>query len=381
MNKLVLLVIMSLVSISAFASPSWVHPALNASNSHWDKATGTLSITKSVSFGDDSIIDDFYWNIPSQVKTVLIKKNVTLNGHLRFTAEGVIAGEDWNTSIIEGTSTIGWAHGPNAKPEKATSCKSGPAGDDRVHDCEKWQYGAISVQPRASKKSIYTVKNLKILNARTYAITAINHTLDVDRVKIIHTRGDRDLRSNSDGFGGGINSRISNSYINTWDDSIKLYRDGMQVENVTIIHNGNGAPFQLGWSNKKPAKFTLKNVLVKRGTEKHRGGFNLALFSNTRGKVAPTIFISGLAADYTPDTKITHQGKNLSIPWVYIRSKSDSKVTLNIEPSSPFYLNLSAQHAGGGKLSVNGADSAQKGHYVNGSLEDVVGCGCTADSI
>ena len=62
----------------------------------------------------------------------------------------------------------------------------------------------------------------------------------------------------TDGFGGGVDSRIRNSEIDTFDDSIKIYREMMTAENVTIFHNKNGAPFQFGWGGFDYAKLVAK---------------------------------------------------------------------------------------------------------------------------
>ena len=181
----------------------------------------------------------------------------------------------------------------------------------------------------------------------------------------------------SDGFGGGKNTRITNSYIDTWDDSIKLYKDGMHIENVTIIHNGNGAPFQFGWSNKEPASFTIKNVLVKKGAEKVKGGFNMALFTNAGGTVTPSIQIDGLVAHYSDGLLLTHSKMDKPIPIVYFRGTPKSEVNLQIKEGSVFQVKTGQASYGPGKLLINGQESGLTGIYEQGDASQVTGCGCS----
>ncbi|KMT65310.1 hypothetical protein [Catenovulum maritimum] len=360
------------VSLSFNVFSVQLHPKLNPQNSSWDDTSKTITINKSVVFGNDKDKEAFYWNIPKAVKKVILGKDVTITGGFRFTDQAEITGLDRDSSIIYGTETYAWARGKNKKQDPGTSCKNGPKGDDIVHDCEKWSYGAISVIGKAPKHLRYKVSNLTIINPRTYAITSQNHAFDIDRVTILNTRID-DTQSNSDGIGGGPNTRITNTKIDTWDDAIKLYKDGMHVENVTIIHNGNGAPFQFGWSNKKPANFYLKNILVKQGIPKQRDKrYNLALFTNSGGTVSPSVTIDGLAVEYTDQTKMNIRGsKPTAMPLVYIRGTEKTKVELKHVENSPLHLKVDQLHIGKGEVKTN-----FKLPTLNNRQAEITGCRC-----
>lgn len=90
-----------------------------------------------------------------------------------------------------------------------------------------------------------------------------NSVMLVDNVNI-HTRiasgGDVHDHHTTDGFGGGVGSVIKNTEIDTFDDSIKVYRTELTAEKVTIYHNQFGAPYQFGWGGFNEAKLILKNT-------------------------------------------------------------------------------------------------------------------------
>lgn len=374
--------------------PAGTHPSLTRTNACWDATVRLLRITASVSFrtpGSTALTADgdkegFYWSIPAAVSKVLIDANVRVTGHFRMTADQTIEGVSRETSVIYGTATKAWARGPDGVEDPGTRCgangqPAAVAGDDVLHDCEKWRYGGISVDYAAPTDVTYKVRNLTVENPRTYAITAILQRMDIDRVLIRNTRPGEDTQSNSDGFGGGPGSRISNSKIDTQDDSIKLYSTDMVVENVTIIHNRNGAPFQLGWAAKPAATFTLANVKVvpKPGLEGQR--YNLGLFANADGTVAPTINITGLSAQYAADAVMWQAGAWRPLPLVVVRGASSvvrlagaSSVGLgpNIRLSAP---QASILAGAGSSLQVSlGGQTSLTSQVTLGQPELVTGC-------
>ncbi len=368
--------------------PSGTHPSLNERNSVWDPETRVFTITKNVTFTTTNAVtqteldndkNGFYWEIPSTISKVVIGADVTVTGHFRFMAEQTLEGVNRDTSIIFGTSTKAWSRGPNGVQDAGTACGNPGTigGDDRVHDCEKWHYGAVSVLSSASKAFTYRVRNLTIVNPRSYAVTAIGHRIEADRIIIKNTRPAPDYQSNSDGFGGGEGSSISNSKIDTWDDSIKLYNNNMSVKNVTIIHNLNGAPFQFGWGNHSATTHTISNVKVIQAEGTANSSFNLALFSNSSGNVYPTIAISGLVAVYSATSKLNKNGV-VNLPLFYING-SNSKVVVNGEAVGGVGpdIKLSAPGDVAGPGAVNllmGGDAAIKNVYEVGVSANVTGC-------
>ena len=341
--------------------PEGIHPSLDSSNSRWDDGAGSLTITQDVVFNPasaenlDDVMENFYWNVPPGVKKVIIAENTRVTGHFRLSAaDQVIIGEDRATSVIFGTDTKAWARGPNRVEDEGTRCErdglpANVAGDDRVHDCEKWFYGAVSPAENAPAGIVLHVRNLTIENARTYAITAHHQAWHIDEVNIINTRPAPDWHSNSDGIGGGPGTVIRNTYIDTWDDSIKLYKNGFLVEDVTIVHNRNGSPFQLGWSDKPATRHTLRNITVRQAKGTEGQTFNLAMFANSRGQVDATVILDGVRAHYDENALLNKCGDEQPLPLVYLANAA-SRLTLVAGVEGDLSYSTPALKCGPGKL-------------------------------
>jgi len=336
----------------------------------WDKISNTVSFIANTQFSDmpnpDLDKEGFYWSVPSAIKTVMIEKNVRITGGFRGNGDLTIEGKDRATCEIFGTDTKGWSLGLDGKTDPNTSCQNGAKGDDIVHDCEKWKYGAVSSS--APNTTTLTVKNLTITNARSYAITSFSTKIIMDGVHVRITRPLPDYHSNSDGISAGAGSVVKNSKFDCWDDAIKLYRD-MVVENVTIIHNSNGAPFQLGWGNdNNVTNHSLKNILIE---VKNQSYTNLALFSAslTSGKVTRNVTIDGLKVQYEATQKV--RGTD-PLP-LFLMKSPDALMNLtatNVQMSAPVSL------GGNGKVVANICGSLDlKNSYTCGDAGKVTGCG------
>jgi hypothetical protein len=269
--------------------PQWFTNRGLKGKASWNENSGTLRIFSSVDWGGDDAVETFYFEPPTEVKTIIIGTNVTVTGGFRLKSGITIKGEDRNTSVIFGTNTVTWATGAN-KVNDSPNCNV-TSGDDRASDCRKWQYSAISAIYLPAGDTV-KVSSLTILNARTYNITSIYYPIQVDNVTLKERRTKMGI-SNCDGFGAGHGSSISNSLIDVSDDALKLYRN-MTVKNVTIIAQRNGAPFQLGWSSEPTCTISLENVLVY-GTDPQQQ-YNTGLFSwkSTTTNSTRNITINGL---------------------------------------------------------------------------------------
>jgi hypothetical protein len=335
-----------------------------------NKSRNEVTFLKNTSFSDmpnpDLDKEGFYWSVPNTIKVVIIEKNVKIIGGFRANGDLTIEGIDRATSEIFGTETKAWALGPDAKTDPNSSCSNGAKGDDVLHDCEKWKYGAVS-STAANSTTVY-VKNITINNSRTYAITSFGPKIIVDNVHVKVSRPIPDFHSNSDGISAGAGSIVKNSKFDCWDDAIKLYRD-ITVENVTIIHNANGAPFQLGWRNdNNVTNHTLKNILIE---VKNKDYTNLALFSAslTSGKVNRNVTVDGLKVQYDVSQKV--KGTD-SLP-LFLMKSPDAVMTLNalnVDISAPKGL------AGNGEVNLNICGSTDiKNKYLCGDVSKVNGCG------
>lgn len=336
----------------------------------WDKISNTVSFIANTQFSDmpnaDLDKEGFYWSVPAAIKTVVIEKNVRITGGFRGMGNLAIEGKDRATSEIFGTNTKGWSLGPDGKTDPNTSCQNGAKGDDIVHDCEKWKYGAVSSS--APNTTTLLIKNLTITNARSYAITSFSTKIIMDGVHVRITRPLPDYHSNSDGISAGAGSIVKNSKFDCWDDAIKLYRD-LTVENVTIVHNSNGAPFQLGWGNdNNVTNHSLKNILIE---VKNQSYTNLALFSAslTSGKVTRNVTIDGLKVQYESTQKV--RGTD-PLP-LFLMKSPDAVMNLNaqnVSMSAPIGL------GGTGKVNLNICGSTEiSNQYSCGNVSNVNGCG------
>ena len=198
----------------------------------WDASTGIITFTKSGS------IKDFFYRVPTTVNKIIIKSDVTVTGAFKFFGTCTIEGENWDTSVIYGTSERRYSQNNNLNP---------------------WQQNAIAMEAPGT----LTVKNLKTLNPRGYNISgyAKDSVIQCEKVKMIDDRGGD--QNNSDGFVGQDGSYLKDCYIDVGDDAVKLYRS-IDLENVTIKMQHNGAPLQLGWNDDddRTVISNIKNLTV-----------------------------------------------------------------------------------------------------------------------
>ncbi len=360
-------------TVTVDLSPLKLPKGVKQTDVEWQNTEGVLTFVKNTNFSDQADADldkeGFYWTVPSIVKKVVINANVTITGGFRAIDVLTIEGKGRATSEIFGTNTKGWSLGADGIGDPNTSCTNGAKGDDRVHDCEKWKYGAVSSTATASVT--VTVQNLTITNARSYAITSFGSKYIVDNVHIRNTRPTPDYHSNSDGISAGAGSTVKNSKIDTWDDEIKLYRD-MIVENVTLVHNSNGAPFQLGWGNdNNVTNHTIKNVLVLVNNKSYT---NLALFSAslTSGKVTRNVTIDGLKVQYEATQKV----RNTDPLPLFLMKSPDALLNITLPANGVLDISAPVGLGGTGKVTINacGVTTVQN-KYSCGDASKVTGCG------
>lgn len=347
--------------------PQWFKDRGLEGKAHWDSATGTLRITSSVNWGGDADLETFYFRAPLSVKSIIIASNVTVIGGFRADHQMIIRGENRETSVIFGTNTDAWSLGPN-KAEDSPNCNT-VAGDDRVSDCKKWEYSAISAKNMPATDTLF-VSTLTIKNARAYNITSITNPIKVDNVHLLEQRA-VEGNSNCDGFGAGAGSSMTNSTIEVTDDAIKLYR-GMTVKNVTIKLRRNGAPFQLGWGAEPTSTHTVENVLVV-GMDPQRR-YNCGLFSwkSVVANTSRTIQVDGLKTQNMETSQIWSGSAWVGNGLIEIRSAS-AVLNLNVVNASIQYSAFAFPSATGNvNLNICGTDQF-KNNYSCGTGNAVIG--------
>lgn len=183
---------------------------------------------------------NWIWNVPNTIKKIYIKKNVTVNGGFHTKGNITIEGEDRKTSVIFGTSVQTWAD------------KNNPSGKD----LQEWYYCQIQVYGGTCY-----IRNLKILNAYSFAVRGWGPQVHMKKVDVIDNRGG--YHNHSDGFEGGDNSTIDSCYFETGDDIIKVYFMNLKVTNTEIKMIQNSVPIQFGWGNyNNGASATFENCKI-----------------------------------------------------------------------------------------------------------------------
>ncbi|MGB2567690.1 hypothetical protein ACPFP2_04440 [Micromonospora citrea] len=247
-------------------SPSASAPAPGSNAANPSVSNGVATFTAS------RTIDKF--TVPNSWSQIVIDAGVTLKGNFVIpenrTAALTIAGKNAETSVVTG-------NGPHTK-----------------------DFTQAGVSTEASIK--LTLRNYTSLNPRFYHMHAKKSQLLVSGMRYIDDRDE--YHNNSDGFSGGANSVIENTFIDTWDDSVKLYNGDLTIRNTTILHNGNGAPIQMAWGDYGHGTATIDGLTVISNSTKH---YNQGVFSWAGGTKADSRTIkivgNGLTRKVNPGMK------------------------------------------------------------------------------
>ena len=249
--------------LAAQQALSQVPPGLTYSGkASWVPGAGELTFESSGAMPENG--EAFYWQVPDEVKRITIASNVTVRGGFRVPFRKAdnplrLVGMDRKTSVIFGTETERW------------SVRNG------VADNAKWKYGAVSVLADAT----VIVSNLTSRNPRAYHISgyARQAVLHVSQCDLLDDRSGSN--NNSDGFVGADGSTLTDCFISTGDDAIKVYHD-ITVRNVTIAQHRNGAPLQFGWGGQNARTRAVIEGLTITGVSPD-GHYNMAPFTWVAG--------------------------------------------------------------------------------------------------
>jgi hypothetical protein len=252
-------VLLAIAATVALLSPAYAQIGLQYSGkTTWKAAEGIVTFDSSGSMPDG--VEEFFWNVPAEVKRITIGADVKVVGGFRVMRREAsnplhIVGSDRKTSIIYGTDAQRWT------------------AENKIAENAKWKYGAVSVLADA----VVHVDNLTSENPRGYHISgyAKQAVIHVNRCNLLDTRPGNN--NNSDGFVGAGGSSVRDSFISTADDGIKVYRD-ITIANVTIEQHRNGAPIQFGWGGESgDARATIENLTILGVDPQHR--YNMAPFT------------------------------------------------------------------------------------------------------
>jgi len=218
-------------------------------NVSWNKNTSTLKFesTGQIFFEDKTgngsnpqkDQKNNFWEIPKQVKHIIIEENVTVTGAFHSFNNIIIEGKNRKSSIVFGTHSQKWTDENN--PGK--------------QDLQEWYYSQFQ-----NFNGIMTIKNLTILNPFSYFVRGFGPVVHVKDCDFIDNRGG--LHNHSDGFCGGNGSTVDNCYFECGDDVFKVYFS-YTVSNCTVNMIDNSVPIQLGWGNySNGATCNFKNLKI-----------------------------------------------------------------------------------------------------------------------
>jgi hypothetical protein len=96
----------------------------------------------------------------------------------------------------------------------------------------------------------FSIDGVVISDGNFYAVDNLRNGM-VNNLKIIGWNG------NNDGLGLGSTTRLSNVFVRTGDDSLKLFGDYVTITNATVWQNWNGGSVNLGWGAYSTANDSL----------------------------------------------------------------------------------------------------------------------------
>ena len=241
-KRLCIVLLLTVLSLSISAIDT-VNDFINnySGSAEFNQTSGLFTITSS---GELRIASkdkrDYIWDVPKEVKQILIKKNVTVDAAFHVYGDITIKGEDRKTSVIFGTHTQAWplVNGLEGKEQQFAQIQA---------EEDKWEYFTVYID------------NLTILNPRSYAVRIWDRPAHMSNCDVIDNRGG--WKNHSDGFAGGHFSTVTNCYFETGDDVIKCYKD-ITVKNCTIKMILNAVPFQFGWGTYGFCRADIDSVTI-----------------------------------------------------------------------------------------------------------------------
>lgn len=249
-----IIVAASALTITAFAETSTDESVVSglyytAGGATFDKTNGTLTFVSSGTIQDPKLkakyevsetgalkLDAWYnvFKVPASVKKIIINENVTVTGRFALSNDCTIEGKDRDTSIIYGTTETRYSHNRGDMYGKSWDMP--------------YKYSSIDVTADGkNSNAVVNVKNLTVQDPYGYCISGYGKgsVIHCNGVSMIDKRGGD--QNNSDGFVGQDGSSLTDVYIETADDAVKVYHS-IDMKDVKIKMLRNGAPIQFGWN-------------------------------------------------------------------------------------------------------------------------------------
>jgi uncharacterized protein (TIGR03437 family) len=174
--------------------------------------------------------------VPANINNIFLGPGAWLQGKLRFTQSGVGKTRKINGPGVLDGSRFNYMN---------RHCSATSDHPDDGYQSISWipLPGKINGVPTIADGFI--VDGLIISDNDYYATDWFNNTT-INNLKIIGWNG------NNDGIQMGITVRVSNVFIHTGDDSLKMWGSYITVTNATVWQGWNGGVINLGWSDNSP---------------------------------------------------------------------------------------------------------------------------------
>jgi uncharacterized protein (TIGR03437 family) len=174
--------------------------------------------------------------VPANINNIFLGSGAWLQGKLRFTQSG--AG---HTRKIYGPGVLDVSRFSYAN----RLCKDTSDHPDDGYESISWFPRPAEEDGVPSVSDTFVVDGLIVSDTNFYA-TAWFSNSTINNMKIIGWNG------NNDGIQMGLTTRVSNVFIRTGDDSLKMWGSYITVTNATVWQGWNGGVINLGWSDNSP---------------------------------------------------------------------------------------------------------------------------------
>jgi uncharacterized protein (TIGR03437 family) len=174
--------------------------------------------------------------VPANINNIFLGSGTWLQGKLRFTQSG--AG---HTRKIYGPGVMDVSRFNYANRH----CDTTSAYPDDGYQSISWIPLPNKINGVATIADGFIVDGVIVSDSDFYATDWFNNTT-INNMKIIGWNG------NNDGIQMGMTVRVSNVFIHTGDDSLKMWGSYITVTNATVWQGWNGGVINLGWSDNSP---------------------------------------------------------------------------------------------------------------------------------
>jgi uncharacterized protein (TIGR03437 family) len=174
--------------------------------------------------------------VPANINNIFFGPGAWLQGKLRFAQSGV-----GNTRKVYGPGVLDVSRFNYMN----RFCGAASGHQDDGYQSISWIPLPAKINGVATIADRFIVDGLIVTDSNYYSTDWFNNST-LNNMKVIGWNG------NNDGLQLGLTVRVSNVFIRTADDSLKMWGSYITVTNATVWQNWNGAPVNLGWFDNSP---------------------------------------------------------------------------------------------------------------------------------